>query len=340
MGTRSTSVASFLVLACLQGLGAIPVSAQTASQTPAASAHEELVVDGKEAAFIGSEPAALLPPSDIPDDIGRPSAEDISNLIPEAPGNEPSISLPDVDNDIGDLIIPPATGSPVPAQASSTRPPWPFEKMEGMEPLLISDAEIVSMASDAERKESMAELTGRLAIEEHHVARRKILRRWVLKTASGDRIPLTLNFQLLSAVKKPGIPDEIVKIVGKWTTSASEPRLKYLTADRIEMVAPTGSGTSDIASGASDIVSGTSDIASGTSDIASVSFDVAPGSSGVGSTANIVASLQDPSSNIGSESESTDMTFSPEVELSPVIATGSIETASHRNVTDAVMIGR
>lgn len=333
MGTRSTSVASFLVLACLQGLGAIPVSAQTASQTPAASAHEELVVDGKEAAFIGSEPAALLPPSDIPDDTGRPSAEDLSNLIPVAPGNEPSISLPDVDTDVDDLIIPPATGTPVPAQASSTRPPWPFDKTEGMEPLLISDAEIVSMASDAERKESMAELTGRLAIEEHPVARRKILRRWVLKTASGERIPLTLNFQLLSAVKKPGIPDEIVKIVGKWTTSASEPRLKYLTADRIEMVAPTGSGTSDIASGASDIVSGTSDIAS-------VSFDVAPGSSGVGSTANIVASLQDPYSNIGSESESTDMTFSPEVELSPVIATGPIETAPHRNVTDAVMIGR
>ena len=333
MGTRSTSVASFLVLACLQGLGAIPVSAQTASQTPAASEQEELVVDGKEAAFIGSEPAALLPPSDIPDDTGRPSAEDLSNLIPVAPGNEPSIRLPDVDTDVDDLIIPPATGTPVPAQASSTRPPWPFDKTEGMEPLLISDAEIVSMASDAERKESMAELTGRLAIEEHHVARRKILRRWVLKTASGERIPLTLNFQLLSAVKKPGIPDEIVKIVGKWTTSASEPRLKYLTADRIEMVAPTGSGTSDIASGASDIVSGTSDIAS-------VSFDVAPGSSGVGSTANIVASLQDPFSNIGSESESTDMTFSPEVELSPVIATGPIETAPHRNVTDAVMIGR
>lgn len=333
MGTRSTSVASFLVLACLQGLGAIPVSAQTASQTPAASEQEELVVDGKEAAFIGSEPAALLPPSDIPDDTGRPSAEDLSNLIPVAPGNEPSIRLPDVDTDVDDLIIPPATGTPVPAQASSTRPPWPFDKTEGMEPLLISDAEIVSMASDAERKESMAELTGRLAIEEHPVARRKILRRWVLKTASGERIPLTLNFQLLSAVKKPGIPDEIVKIVGKWTTSASEPRLKYLTADRIEMVAPTGSGTSDIASGASDIVSGTSDIAS-------VSFDVAPGSSGVGSTANIVASLQDPFSNIGSESESTDMTFSPEVELSPVIATGPIETAPHRNVTDAVMIGR
>ncbi|MBP7635688.1 hypothetical protein KBA41_16110, partial [Candidatus Ozemobacteraceae bacterium] len=112
MGTRSSAVASILVLACLQVLGAIPVSAQSASQTSAASAPQELVVDGKEAAFFGSEPAALLPLSNIPDDIPRPSAEDLSHLIPVTPGNGPSITLPDVDTDVGDLIIPPASGAP------------------------------------------------------------------------------------------------------------------------------------------------------------------------------------------------------------------------------------
>ncbi len=315
MGTRSTAVVSILVLAFLHGLGNSSVSAQTASQTPAASTTEELVVDGKEAAFIGSEPAALLQPSDIPDGTERPSAEDLSNLIPVTPGNEPSINLPDVDTDVGDLIISPASGTPVPAQASATRPPWPFDKMEGMDPLLINDAEIVSTGSEAERKESMAELTGRLAIEEHPVARRKMLRRWVLKTASGDRIPLTLNFQLLSAVKKPGIPDETVKIVGKWTTSASEPRLKYLTADRIETVAPTGSGTTDIASGTQEIASGSSDIASGTPDIASGTSDTAV-----------------PASRA--------MTFSPDIASAPVITSESQEAAPPRDATDAVSIGR
>lgn len=338
MGTRSTAVASILVLAFLHGPGAIPVAAQTA-QTPAAS--EELVVDGNEAAFIGTEPAALLPSSDIPDDVVRPSAEDLSNLIPVTPGNGPSINLPDDDTDVGDLILPPATGTPVPTQASSTRPPWPFDKAEGLEPLLISDAEIVSTPSDAERKESMAELTGRLAIEEHHVARRKILRRWVLKTPSGERIPLTLNFQLLSAVKKPGIPDETVKITGKWTTSASEPRLRYLTADRIETVAPTGSGTPDIASGTPDIASSTFGIASGSSDIAS-------GSAGVGSTTNIVAPSQDPSSGIISGSGSVDiavpaslaMRFSPDVASFPAISSETLKAAPLPVTTDAVTVGR
>lgn len=309
MGTRSTAVASFLVLAFLHGLGAISASAQTASQTPAASAPEELVIDGKEAAFIGSEPAALPPSSDIPNDIERPSAEDLSNLIPVTPGNGPSITLPDVDTDVVNLIIPPATGTPIPSQSSATRSPWPFDKAGGMEPLLIKDAEIVSAGSEAERKESMAECTGRLAIEEHPVARRKMLRRWILNTASGDRIPLTLNFQLLSAVKKPGIPDETVKIVGKWTTSASEPRLKYLTADRIETVAPTGSGTSDIASGTPDIASETSGFASGSSDIAS-------------------------------GSESPDTTSSPDVASAPAIASEVMKAAPLLDATDAVTIGR
>ncbi|MBP7635533.1 hypothetical protein KBA41_15295, partial [Candidatus Ozemobacteraceae bacterium] len=227
------------------------------------------------------------------------------------------------------------SGAPFPAKASETRPPWPFDKTEGMEPLLISDAEIVSTPSDAERKESMAELTGRLAIEEHPIARRKILRRWVLKTDTGDRVPLTLNFQLLSAVKKPGIPDESVKIVGKWTTSASEPRLKYLTADRIEMVAPTGSGTSDIASG-------TSNVATGTSDIASESPDIASGSAGAGSMANNIAPLRVPSSDVGSASELTDIPApaSQTMSISPDVASEPLKVSPPQNATDALTIGR
>lgn len=334
MGTPSTAVASILVLAFLHGLGGIPVAAQTPSQTSTASVLEELIVDGKEAAFIGSEPAAILPSSDIPDDIGRPSADDLSNLIPVTPGNAPSISLPDVDTDVDDMIIPPATGTPVPAQASQTLPPWPFDKMEGIAPLLISDAEVVSTGSDAERTESMTELTGRLAIEEHPVARRKMLRRWVLKTDSGERVPLTLNFQLLSAVKKPGIPDETVKVTGKWTTSASEPRLKYLTADRIETVAPMGSGTSDIASGASEIASGASDIATGSVD--------------VGSTTTIVSPHQKRPSDLDSASDSSCITTSssPTMPISsdgaskPLIASGALEAAPHLDATGAVAIWR
>lgn len=273
MGIRSIVFAGFLVCATILSMSPAPATAQASVTEQASAATGELIVVGNEAAFLGSDPIPLEIASDVVPGISRPSAEDLSGLLPVVPDGPPSMNVPD--SDAEGMILPPASGAAVSMPASSPVPPWPFEKSDGPGPLLIQDAEIVSTGPSGDQKESRAELIGRLAIEEHHVARRKMLRRWVLKTVEGERIPLTSNFQLLSAVKKAGIPDETVKVTGKWTTSTADPRLKYFTGDRFETV---GTQTTDISSMSTSLPvgSGTTSVASATTSVTSDTAAAAP----------------------------------------------------------------
>lgn len=262
MANRSSVFMVFPLLVGVLCMGSVPSMAQAPASETVATVVEEFVVDGNEAAFIGTDPLPLGNVPDMPADNARPSGEDLSGLIPVSPEGGPSMNLPDSDAD--DMILPPSSGSALPFPASASVTPWPFDKSEGTEPQLIQDAEIVTKETDEDRKKERVEITGRLAIEEHPVARRRMLRRWVLKTAEGERIPLTSNYELLSAVKKAGIPDETVKVTGRWTVSSAEPRLKYLTAERFDAVASStaiheASGTATVASTSVDVASDTAE---------------------------------------------------------------------------------
>ncbi|HEY9072221.1 MAG TPA: hypothetical protein VIV61_18315 [Candidatus Ozemobacteraceae bacterium] len=258
---RSLAVAVLLAHAFCGVPGFCP--AQEPSPGPlAATLSQEITVVGDDAAFVGSEPAQLVPHMPetltIPP-IRRPTADDLSGLIPLLPDGSAPIELPDTE--AGAMILPPVPGSALPAEIASAVPPWPFEKLDGIEIALIKGAEIVSSGETAAAEEQSAILLGRLAIEEHYVARKRSFRRWVLKTDEGDRIPLTSNFTLLSAVKAPGMADERVKATGKWVSSATDPRLKFFTADRFEAVGtmsvllPDASGTASIASAVPSLAS-------------------------------------------------------------------------------------
>jgi len=240
--------------------------------SPPASSAQEITVIGEDAAFAGSEPAPLVPhepetPSIPP--LQRPTADDLSGLIPLLPDGSAPIELPDTE--AGAMILPPVAASALPAEIASAVPPWPFEKLDGIDISLIKGAEIVPSAAAAEEKQAI--LLGYLVIEEHHVGRKRAFRRWVLKTDEGDRIPLSSNYTLLSAVKAPGIADERVKATGKWVSAAADPRLKFFTADRFEAVGtmtPSLPGASDTQGIASPALS----IASGPAPLASISLDI------------------------------------------------------------------
>ncbi len=238
MGKQLGSVIRVLACAGILCAGFVPAGAQMALREQASATTEEFIVNGTEAAFIGSDPVSMDAASAVRQEIVRPSAEDLSGLLPVPPDDKPSMKLPD--SDVDSLILPPSSDSVMVPPASSPVPPWPFDKSEGIESRLIRDAEIVSTDSEDDRNKSRAEIIGRLVIEEQPVSRRKMLRRWVLKTEAGDRIPLTSNYQLLSSVKKPGIPDEPIKITGRWISSPTEPRLKYFTGDRFEVASASG----------------------------------------------------------------------------------------------------
>ncbi|RCK80529.1 MAG: hypothetical protein OZSIB_3275 [Candidatus Ozemobacter sibiricus] len=108
------------------------------------------------------------------------------------------------------------------------------EKAPALEPVLLLGAEEELQALARQEAEKSVTLEGYLKIEEHPIARRAAVRRWVLETASGTRIPLQSTLAFITELKKDGIFDQPVRLTGVWRPSPGNERLRFFAADRIE----------------------------------------------------------------------------------------------------------
>jgi hypothetical protein len=104
-----------------------------------------------------------------------------------------------------------------------------YEKVDAMEPTLMVRGKPVEEDDEGRKKER---LRGRLTPEKHQLNRRKFYYRWVLKTASGDRIPLKSDLKLLGLVRKEELLDNPVMVTGFFIQSAMNDKLRYFVVER------------------------------------------------------------------------------------------------------------
>lgn len=154
-------------------------------------------------------------PSEVPDEVLNESAQ------AEKP-------ISDRDMPIEETAYKIATESAAPVVSASG------EKLSPLDPVLLLDAsdELDELAREEDEKSET--IIGLLKIEEHPIDRRLSVRRWVLETASGTRIPLKSSLAFIMALKKEGILDQPVRLTGVWRPSWGDERLRFFDANRIE----------------------------------------------------------------------------------------------------------
>jgi len=115
------------------------------------------------------------------------------------------------------------------------------EKMPPLEPILLFGAAEDLQEQARNEVEKAVKVEGTLLIEDHPVGRKSSFRRWVIETDDGKRFPLRSTLSLMTEVKKSGILDDRVSLIGNWLPSPGNGRLKFFRVDRIEPIAELGS---------------------------------------------------------------------------------------------------
>ncbi len=197
------------------------------------------------------EPSSASPlVDDVPDHV-------ITETAPEvAPASDVlEVELGDLPADAADIATDAATfsgGPPGPTRGAPRRKRKPTpprgEKAPALDPVLLLGAAEELQALAREEAGKSVTIEGLLKIEEHPVTRRAAVRRWVLETASGTRIPLRSSLAFITELKKDGIFDQPVRLTGVWRPTPGNERLRFFAADRIEPRPEGGDGA--IASGA------------------------------------------------------------------------------------------
>lgn len=245
------------------------------------------------------EPDLLLPSEINSENEESTEFEVPVSVIEERPeeletGADPEIPLLDVPLNTDNLASSTEIVSP------------PGEKHPALEPVLMRGALNVDQAA-ADVAEKKTELVGQLHLEEHAVQRNRRFRRWVLVLASRARVPLVTTLKLLELLKKGEFFDEEVKVSGSFIDSPSNPNLRFLVVDKIQVVTSAldeepESGSASVAR-ILDTASGTLNVATAAlflDDYRMTTFGSASPSAGVASIPEIVDQAAFSAAAIGS----------------------------------------
>lgn len=108
---------------------------------------------------------------------------------------------------------------------------------DALSPGLIRDGAESFKNLENDREKEVVEFTGRIFFEQHPIGLRKNLRRWVLSTDNGKRIPLSSTLSLMKQVKGESVLDEPVKVSGRMIRS-SEEGVAFLSVSEIKIYDP------------------------------------------------------------------------------------------------------